>query len=147
MDTNRLEERLLNSREVKKIREERRLAYNIADMIVDARAKRGITQKELAEKVGTKQPSIARIEAGEKLPSLTFLEKIAKALNTEIIAPKFQISVENINYMSTSPIKEFRFQISNNLSVSFQYESKINETDEEKVQFTDKLMCHGGLNG
>ena len=55
------------------------------------RKKRGITQKELAEKLGTKQPSIARIESGQILPSLVFLNKIANYLDTDIriiIKPK-----------------------------------------------------------
>jgi transcriptional regulator with XRE-family HTH domain len=44
----------------------------------------GITQAQLAEKVGTRQPSIARLENGTRVPSLTFLHKIATALNAKI---------------------------------------------------------------
>lgn len=48
------------------------------------RIKLGLTQAQLAELVGTKQPSIARLENGEGSPSLTFLEKVAKALGAEV---------------------------------------------------------------
>ena len=48
------------------------------------RMKLGITQAQLAEMVGTKQPSIARLENGEGSPSLSFLEKVAKALGLEV---------------------------------------------------------------
>jgi transcriptional regulator with XRE-family HTH domain len=48
------------------------------------RMKLGLTQTQLAEMVGTKQPSIARLENGEGSPSLSFLEKVAKALGTAV---------------------------------------------------------------
>lgn len=45
---------------------------------------RGLTQFQLAEMVGTKQPSIARLENGESAPSLSFLEKVAEALGANV---------------------------------------------------------------
>ncbi len=48
------------------------------------RIKLGLTQAQLAEMVGTKQPSIARLESGVSSPSLSFLEKIAEALGAEM---------------------------------------------------------------
>jgi transcriptional regulator with XRE-family HTH domain len=48
------------------------------------RIKLGITQAQLAEIVGTKQPSIARLENGDSSPSLSFLEKVAEALGAEV---------------------------------------------------------------
>ena len=48
------------------------------------RTKLGLTQSQLAEIVGTKQPSIARLENGEGSPSLTFLKKVAEALGAEV---------------------------------------------------------------
>jgi len=48
------------------------------------RMQRGLTQAQLAEMVGTCQPSIARLENGSSIPSLTFLNKIAAALNAKI---------------------------------------------------------------
>ncbi|MBC8334103.1 MAG: helix-turn-helix transcriptional regulator [Anaerolineales bacterium] len=52
--------------------------------ITRLRILQGLTQEELAEKVGTRQPSIARLESGRSLPSLSFLEKIADALDAKI---------------------------------------------------------------
>lgn len=37
------------------------------------RIQRGLTQKQLAEMVGTRQPSIARLENGGSVPSISFL--------------------------------------------------------------------------
>lgn len=48
------------------------------------RIKRGLTQAQLAEMVGTRQPSIARLENGSSVPSLSFLDRIATALDARI---------------------------------------------------------------
>ena len=45
---------------------------------------RGLSQAQLAEMVGTRQPSIARLENGTSTPSLSFLTKIAEALGAKI---------------------------------------------------------------
>ncbi len=58
--------------------------------ITRLRILRGLTQSQLAERVGTRQPSIARLENGQSSPSLSFLKRIVEALdgNLEIhIAP------------------------------------------------------------
>ena len=52
--------------------------FEVASAIVDARARAGLTQAELAERIGTRQPAIARIEGGQ-LPSTSTLLKIAAA--------------------------------------------------------------------
>jgi DNA-binding XRE family transcriptional regulator len=54
--------------------------YQIARL----RIARGLTQTQLAELVGTRQPSIARIESGKSLPSLSFLERVATVLNARV---------------------------------------------------------------
>lgn len=54
--------------------------YQIARL----RIARGLTQAQLAELVGTRQPSIARIESGKSLPSLSFLERVAGVLNARV---------------------------------------------------------------
>lgn len=65
------------------------LAFEIAKMMIDARIFKGITQSELAKKAKTSQSSIARVESGTYLPSLTFLQKIAQAMNTYLKPPRF----------------------------------------------------------
>jgi DNA-binding XRE family transcriptional regulator len=54
--------------------------YQIARL----RILRGLTQTQLAEMVGTRQPSIARLENGSSLPSISFLQKVAAALDAKI---------------------------------------------------------------
>jgi ribosome-binding protein aMBF1 (putative translation factor) len=58
----------------------------VARMIYDARTKAGLTQKELAERVGTKQPVIARLEdADYDGHSLSMLNRIASALDQRLV--------------------------------------------------------------
>lgn len=60
--------------------EELEPGYQVARL----RILRGLTQAQLAEMVGTRQPSIARLENGSSVPSLSFLQKIATALHAKI---------------------------------------------------------------
>jgi ribosome-binding protein aMBF1 (putative translation factor) len=52
--------------------------------IIEARKEKGLTQKRLAEKIGTKQSVISRLEIGRANPSFNFLKRLAQALNTRL---------------------------------------------------------------
>jgi ribosome-binding protein aMBF1 (putative translation factor) len=57
----------------------------IAQLIYNARQKAGLTQKQLAEMIGTKQQVIARLEdADYEGHSLTMLQRIAAALGRQL---------------------------------------------------------------
>lgn len=60
-------------------------AFEVGEMLSEARVIKGLTQTRLAELINTKQQSIARAESGKHLPSLSFLVKIAMALKTHLI--------------------------------------------------------------
>jgi len=65
--------------------EEEKLNIRVAQMIFDARQKAGITQKQLAELIGTKQQVIARLEdADYEGHSLTMLQRIAASLGRRL---------------------------------------------------------------
>ena len=53
--------------------------YRLAAAMIDARARAGLTQEELAARMKTKQAVIARLESGRVKPSTRTLERIAKA--------------------------------------------------------------------
>lgn len=65
------------------------LGYQVGKRVELARLLKGLTQAELARRVSTRQSSISRIESGVSLPSLSFLVKIADALETTLSAPEF----------------------------------------------------------
>jgi DNA-binding XRE family transcriptional regulator len=50
-----------------------------AHQVARLRIMRGLTQAQLAELVGAKQPSIARLESGQDAPRLSFLKKAVGA--------------------------------------------------------------------
>ena len=52
--------------------------------LIEKRLERGLTQKELAKKIGTKQSAIARLESGNYNPTVELLEKVAKALKAKL---------------------------------------------------------------
>lgn len=52
----------------------------ISNAIIDGRIAKGWTQADLAERVGTKQANISRIECGVGNPTLSLLEKIFNIL-------------------------------------------------------------------
>ena len=58
--------------------------YEVVRTIIKYRLKRGWSQTELAEAVGSRQPVISRLERGEGNPSLQTLHKIANALNLSL---------------------------------------------------------------
>jgi len=49
------------------------------------RAKKKLTQKALAKKLGTKQSAIARLESGRANPTLEFMQKTAEALDKKLV--------------------------------------------------------------
>ncbi|KKQ33833.1 MAG: DNA-binding helix-turn-helix protein [Candidatus Nomurabacteria bacterium GW2011_GWB1_37_5] len=58
--------------------------FAVIQAMIDARRNKGLTQKELANKVGTKQSVISRLESGRANPSVAFLKKLADALNSHL---------------------------------------------------------------
>ncbi|MDP4009587.1 MAG: helix-turn-helix transcriptional regulator [Candidatus Shapirobacteria bacterium] len=58
--------------------------YEIIEAIIRKRLEIGISQKQLAEKMGTKQSALSRLESGNYNPSLAFLKKVAAALDAKL---------------------------------------------------------------
>ena len=54
--------------------------YKIIRAEIESRRAIGMTQKQLAEKMGTAQANISRFESGTYNPSLAFLQKMADSL-------------------------------------------------------------------
>jgi DNA-binding Xre family transcriptional regulator len=56
----------------------------IASQVAEQRAARNLSQRELAELVGTTQSAIARLESGGRPPRIDTLLRIAEALDCEL---------------------------------------------------------------
>ena len=76
----------LKNPEFKRVYDSLELEYKLIDAIIEQRIKHGLTQKQLAEKVGMKQSAIARFESGNCNPTLSFLKKLASALGMKLTA-------------------------------------------------------------
>ena len=75
-----IKEEALRDPEVKAAYDALEPAYQVARL----RILRGLTQEELAQLVGTKQPSIARLESGKDVPRLDFLQRVVEALGGKL---------------------------------------------------------------
>lgn len=56
--------------------------FTLAKTLIAARVKAGLTQQEVAKRMGTTQSAIARLEAGNSLPSMKSLYRYAEATGT-----------------------------------------------------------------
>jgi transcriptional regulator with XRE-family HTH domain len=57
----------------------------VAEKVADRRQAQGLSQRELAELVGTTQSAIARLERGGRPPRIDTLLRIADALDCDLV--------------------------------------------------------------
>ena len=58
--------------------------FELAAAVIRARTEAGLTQAQLATRMGTSQSVIARMEGGKAQPSTTTLKKLAAATGTRL---------------------------------------------------------------
>lgn len=68
----------------RKAYDELEVEFALANALISARVKAGLSQKELAKRMQTTQPFIARMESGKQLPSTATLTKLAAATHTKL---------------------------------------------------------------
>ncbi|MDO9287451.1 MAG: helix-turn-helix domain-containing protein [Thermodesulfovibrionales bacterium] len=72
--------------EFKKAWHELDTEFELLESMIKAREKAGLTQAELAQKIGTKQPALSRLERGAfKKATVETLKKIADALDMQLV--------------------------------------------------------------
>ncbi len=57
---------------------------SIAQTLIQARKAAGLSQATLAERMGTTQPAISKVESGRAVPTLGFLQRFAKAIGAPV---------------------------------------------------------------
>ncbi len=80
-----LKKKMLADPAVRKKYEELAPEYTIAREMIKARARAGLTQSEIAKRMGTTQSVIARMESGSALPSINSLVRYAKATGSRAV--------------------------------------------------------------
>ena len=84
-DWNGLRDRRLAEPGAAEAYEAARLAYELGKTVREMREVRGWTQTRLAEESGMTQPAVARFEAGGTVPTIPLLERIARALEADLV--------------------------------------------------------------
>ena len=74
-----LKRKMLVDRDVRAAYEALSDEFDLARELIAARVRAGLTQAEVAERMGTKQSVVARLESGAQMPSVNTLLKYAKA--------------------------------------------------------------------
>ena len=59
--------------------------YRLTRSIIAQRLAKGLSQRQLAKLIGTRQPVISRLESGATKPSLSLLERVAEALDASLV--------------------------------------------------------------
>lgn len=59
--------------------------FAVAKAVIAARSRAGLTQTELARKMGTTQPVVARMESGRIQPSMRTLQRLAEATGSRLM--------------------------------------------------------------
>jgi ribosome-binding protein aMBF1 (putative translation factor) len=59
--------------------------FVLARAVMDVRNRAGLTQEELARKMGTTQPVVARLESGRTRPSMRTLARLAEATGSRLL--------------------------------------------------------------
>ncbi len=74
-----LKKKMLSHPEVREAYDAMADEFDLARELIAARVRAGLTQAELAERMGTTQSAVARIEGGKRLPSVKTLLRYAEA--------------------------------------------------------------------
>ena len=80
--TKQLKDRWLKDPRVRKAYEQMTPEFEVARALIAARVQAGLTQADVAKRMGTTQSAIARLEAGQSLPSMKSLYRYAAATGT-----------------------------------------------------------------
>jgi ribosome-binding protein aMBF1 (putative translation factor) len=83
-----LKAELLADPDVRRAYNDLALEYEVARAVFRARAAAGLTQAQLAERMGTAQSYVAKLESGRAHPTTDTLVKVAKATGTR---PRFDL--------------------------------------------------------
>jgi len=59
--------------------------FALAHELISARTEAGLTQADVAERMGTTQSTVARLEAGKAVPSLRSLQRYAQAVGCRAV--------------------------------------------------------------
>jgi ribosome-binding protein aMBF1 (putative translation factor) len=80
-----MHKRWMNEPKYRKAYEALEEEFVLASAVIPARNCAGLTQQELAKRMGTTQPAVARLESGRTRPSIRTLERLAEATGSRLV--------------------------------------------------------------
>jgi ribosome-binding protein aMBF1 (putative translation factor) len=88
LDRVRRENPISDQEEYDKSYAEASLAFELARLVYGLRTHAGLTQTELAKRMGTTQSSVARWESGSSLPTIDLLDRLGRTVDVrfELVA-------------------------------------------------------------
>lgn len=122
---------------------------NIGTNIKKYRKEKGLTQRELADKLNIATNSLSRYEIGERRPPIDMIEKIAEILNVTPIQLMYDEEVENALNQSAEILSNFNPNDSSTFTeVSFEDEVQrqemyLKELREDTINKYDSLDLFG----
>ncbi|MGQ0675609.1 MAG: helix-turn-helix domain-containing protein [Rhodospirillales bacterium] len=90
-----LKRKLLADADVRAEYEALKLEERLAARLTQARRAAGLTQAQLARRIGAKQSAVARIESGRHLPALATLQGYAKATGRRLVVDLIPADVKS----------------------------------------------------
>ena len=115
-----LQKMTADDRKIEEMVQESSLNAELAQLIYNARKQAGLTQQQLADRIGTKQSVIARLEdADYEGHSLSMLQKIAQALNQRFFAHLTKTCSKGL--VNVYLFKKFSFSSSGNPEIPYMY--------------------------
>ncbi len=92
---NAMKDKMLSDPEVREAYDAMAGEFDLARELIAARVRAGLTQAQLAERMGTTQSAVARMEGGRRLPSMKTLLRYAAATGSRplvklVAAGKFE---------------------------------------------------------
>jgi len=79
-----IKQKLLRDPETAQAYRELAPEHELVRLVIAARKAQGLSQAELAARIGTRQSNISRLERGDSNPSLAFLKRVAQGLGKEL---------------------------------------------------------------
>ena len=81
--------------------------FETARELVAARARAGLTQQQVAERMGTTQSTVARMESGKRPPSLRTVQRYAQAVGARAVLriPDFESGAFDHSAISPDPVR------------------------------------------
>lgn len=124
-------------------------SMSIGENIKKYRKEKGLTQRELADKLNIATNSLSRYEIGERRPPIDMIEKIAEILNVTPIQLMYDEEVENALNQSAEILSNFNPNDSSTFTeVSFEDEAQrqemyLKELREDTINKYDSLDLFG----